>query len=236
MGGNTLKYDVILFDADGTLLDFHRSETEAVREAMTMNGITPTDEKVKLYSGINDGLWKMLERGEIEKSVLLYHRFELLFDALGIKGDAKKMAQDYMNALSTKGYMLDGAEDMLKSLVGKARMYIVTNGVEFIQRGRYARTSLDRYFDGVFISGCVGYEKPSVMYFERVAEQIDGFDKSRAVIVGDSLTSDMQGGINYGIDTCWYDPQGKACPEGMKLTCIAESFEGVLDFLLGETE
>ena len=229
-----MKYDVILFDADGTLLDFHRSEYEAVSDVMLINGIEPTDENVRLYSKINDGLWKKLERGEIEKSVLLYHRFELLFDALGVCNDAKKMANDYMNALATKGYMLDGAREMLESLDGKVRMYIVTNGVEFIQRGRYARTELDKFFDDVFISGCVGYEKPSVKYFEHVASCIDGFDKSRTLIVGDSLTSDMKGGINYGIDTCWYNPDGKKCPDDIALTHVASSFDDVLNFIMGD--
>lgn len=227
-----MRYDVILFDADGTLLDFHKSEAEAIREAMTDNGIEPTDEKVELYSKINLGLWKMLERGEIEKSVLVYRRFEMLLDALGERADAKKMADDYMRELSVRGYVLDGAEDMCRALYGKVKMYIVTNGVEFIQRGRYARCGIDKYFDGVFISDCVGFEKPAGEYFEYVSKKLGGLDKSRTLIVGDSLTSDMRGGINYGIDTCWYNPCGAECPSDMKLTYIAKSFDDVLGIIL----
>ncbi len=229
-----MKYDYVLFDADGTLLDFSRSESEAVREAMSMHNIEPTDAKVKLYSEINDGLWKKLERGEIEKSVLLYKRFELFFDALGVEDDAKQMARDYMNSLSQKGYLLDGAENMCRTLFGKVKMYIVTNGVEFIQRGRYARCGIDKYFDGVFISDAIGVEKPSVKYFEYVRQHIDGFDISRAVIVGDSLTSDMLGGINFGIDTCWYAPSGKSAPSDMPLTYIARNFDEVIKFICSE--
>lgn len=229
-----MRYDFVLFDADGTLLDFLRSEDEAVREAMEISGIEPTDDKVRLYSTINDGLWKMLERGEIEKKVLLYRRFELLLEQLGVQADAKKMARDYMNILSTKAYVLDGVTEMCEKLLGKVKMYIVTNGVEFIQTGRYARCDIKKYFDGVFISDVVGWEKPAVEYFEYVAERIDGFDKSRAVIVGDSLTSDMQGGINFGIDTCWYNPKGKALPENMKLTHVTDNFVEMTDFILGE--
>lgn len=229
-----MKYDFLLFDADGTLLDFKRSEAEALREAMVMNGIEPSDERVAIYSEINDGLWKRLERGEIEKKVLLYHRFELLFEALGVVGDAKKMAKDYMNGLSTKGYVLDGAEEMCRALYGKAKMYIVTNGVEFIQRGRYAVCGIDKYFDDVFISDVIGAEKPSVEFFEYVSRHVKGFDPSRAIIIGDSLTSDMRGGLNYGIDTCWYNPAWKSCPADMELTCIANSFDEVMDFIIGE--
>ncbi len=229
-----MKYTYILFDADGTLLDFHRSESEALTDAMLLHGIEPSEEKIKLYSEINDSLWKKLERGEIEKSVLLYHRFELFFAALGVADDARQMARDYMNALSQKGYVLDGAEDMCRTLFGKVKLYIVTNGVEFIQRGRYAVCGIDKYFDGVFISDAIGAEKPSKKYFEYVQEHIDGFDKARTLIVGDSLTSDMRGGINFGIDTCWYAPSGKSAPSDMPLTYIARNFGEVVNFICGE--
>ncbi len=229
-----MRYDIILFDADGTLLDFHRSESEAIKQAMAKHGIEPTEENVMLYSGINDSLWKRLERKEIEKSVLLYHRFELLFEALGVVGDAKQMAEDYISALSTKGYLLDGAEEMCASLFGKVRMYIVTNGVERVQRGRYARCGIDRYFDDVFISDCIGVEKPDVKFFDYAAEHIEGFDKKRTLIVGDSLTSDMRGGINFGIATCWYNPQSKPCPNGTALTYIARDFDDVIKYIMGE--
>ncbi len=230
-----MKYKFLLFDADGTLLDFKRSEDEAVREALAMRGVIADDAAVALYSEINDGLWKQLEKGEIEKKVLLYKRFELFFEAVGrAELDAKEMAKDYMYTLSTKGYILEGAEEMCRALHGKAKMYIVTNGVEFIQKGRYARCGIDRYFDGVFISDTIGVEKPSVKYFEYVAAHIDGFEADKALIIGDSLSSDMKGGINYGIDTCWYAPSGKSVPEDMKLTHVARSFDEVTKFILGE--
>lgn len=229
-----VKYKFLLFDADGTLLDFKKSEDEAVREALAMNGFVADDADVALYSEINDGLWKKLERGEIEKKVLLYKRFELFYEAVGKDLDAKKTAADYMQTLSTKGYLLDGAQKMCRTLYGKAQMYIVTNGVEFIQRGRYARCGIDKYFNGVFISDAIGIEKPSVKYFDYVAEHVDGFCKENTLIIGDSLTSDMLGGINYGIDTCWYNPAGKSAPDTMSLTCVAKNFDEVVDFILSE--
>ena len=231
-----MRYHTILLDADGTLLDFLRSEDEAVREAMKLNGITPTDELVHRYSEINDGLWKKLERGEIEKSVLLYHRFELFAAEFGYVLDAKKMAQDYMVCLSQKGYLLDGAKEFLEKLYGKAALYIVTNGVKFIQTGRYARSGLDTLIDRVFISEELGYEKPNVKYFEAVAEAIPGFDRNGTLIVGDSLTSDMKGGLAYGIDTCWYNPQEKAKPADMDLTFVASNFDEIYDFILSDED
>ena len=230
-----MKYKFLLFDADGTLLDFKKSEAEAVREVFAAHGISGDDETVALYSEINDGLWKKLERREIEKSVLLYKRFELFLETIGrCDVDAKLMASEYMQALSTKGYILDGAKEMCEQLYGKTKMYIVTNGVEFIQKGRYARCGIDKYFDAVFISDAIGIEKPSVKYFEYVSSHIDGFEADKAIIIGDSLTSDMQGGINFGIDTCWYNPTGKSVPENMPLTFVANSFDEVIDFILRE--
>lgn len=229
-----MRYKTILFDADGTLLDFERSEREALFDTMEKHGVEPCEEKRATYSRINESLWKMLERGEIEKSVLLYRRFELFLETLGMSGDAKKMAQDYMDTLSTKGYVLDGAEQMCSYLAERADLYIVTNGVEFIQRGRYARCGIDKYFKGLFISGVIGAEKPKPEYFEYVSAHIDGFEKESTLIVGDSLTSDIRGGINYGIDTCWYNPLGKPAPEDMDITFTATDFSQIVEFITGE--
>ena len=229
-----MRYDFLLFDADGTLLDFHKSEYEALWETLEINGIQPTDDKIKLYSGINDSLWKLHEKGEMTKSVLLVRRFELLLEALGECMDAQKLSSDYISRISQKGYVLDGAEEMCRALLGKARMVIVTNGLEVVQRGRYARCGIDRYFENVFISDKIGFQKPSVHFFEAVATCIDGFDKSRALIIGDSLSSDIKGGINFGIDTCWYNPDGKECPADMNITHISDSFEDIVNFILRE--
>ena len=199
-------------------------------------GIVADDELVSDYSRINDSLWKMLERGEIEKQVLLYHRFELVCEKYSFDADAKLMAKTYMETLSQKAYLLDGAQELCEKLYGKVRIYIVTNGVEFIQKRRYVGSGLDKYFERAFISGEIGFEKPSVEYFEHVAANIPDFDKSRTLIVGDSLSSDIAGGINYGIDTCWYSPNGKKAPEGMDITHISADFSDIYKFITQESE
>ena len=233
------KYDTVLFDADGTLLDFARSEREALVESLATFGISADEAMVATYSKINDGLWKALERKEIEKEILKIRRFELLFEAYGIETDAKLAAQAYMQALSERGYTLSGAREMCERLHGKVRMYIVTNGVGFIQRERQKRSGLLPFIDGCFISEEVGYEKPDLRYFEAVASSIGGFSKEKTLIVGDSLTSDIRGGISFGIDTCWYNPKGLSTPEEMseKITYITTSFEEIEALILqGENE
>lgn len=230
-----MPYTTVLFDADGTLLDFSRSEDEAVRATMLFAGVQPDDEKVATYSRINDGLWKMLERGEIEKSVLLYRRFELFCEHYGYGGvDARAMAREYMEQLSQRGYMLDGASALLEDLYGKVRMYIVTNGVDFIQRRRYAHSGLDKYFDGLFISGELGFEKPDRRYFEAVESAIPDFDASSTIVVGDSLTSDIKGAVNYSLDSCWYNPGGKINGSAVIPTYTVRDFDGVYRVITGE--
>lgn len=231
-----MRYDTILFDADGTLFDFLRCEDSAIRATFADFQIEPTDALVKSYSAINDSLWKMLERGEIEKSVLLYRRFELFCDKHGFVCDAKAMAKKYMQELSEQVYFLDGAKELCASLSGKVRMYIVTNGVEFIQKNRYKKSGLGEYFDGMFISGEIGYEKPSAKYFDIVSEKISDFSKKNTLIVGDSLTSDIRGGINYGLDTCWYEPSGKSAPDDMDITYVARSFDDIYNFIMSNGE
>ena len=222
-----MRYTTVLFDADGTLLDFSRSEDEAVRETMLLAGIEPDDEKVATYSRINDGLWKMLERKEIEKNVLLYRRFELFCEHYGYSADARKMATDYMEQLSQRGYLLDGARKLLLSLQGKVKMYIITNGVDFIQRRRYAHSGISEFFDGIFISGELGFEKPDPKYFECVESSLGVLSRESTLVVGDSLTSDIRGANNYGFDSCWYNPKAKPLSDAAHPTYTALSFDEV---------
>ena len=229
-----MRYTTVLFDADGTLFDFLKSEACAIKNTMSLFGIEPSNEKVKKYSEINDGLWKMLERGEIEKSVLLYHRFELFCEYYGFDCDAKEMAKTYMESLSENSHLFIGAAELCQKLSEHFKLYIVTNGVEFIQKRRFAKSGLAEYFSGVFISGVIGYEKPSIKYFEYIEWNIPEFDKSKAVIIGDSLSSDVKGGIAYGIDTVWYNPENKQKPEDMDITYIASSFDEIYGYLIGE--
>ena len=231
-----MKYTTLLFDADGTLFDFLLAEKEALAETLFSFKIEPTEEIVASYSEINDGLWKALERGEIEKDVLRYKRFELFCEKHGFVCDIKKMSEMYTDKLSTKGLLYDGAHELCRKLYNKARLYIVTNGIDFVQKGRMDLSGISNFFETSFISGEIGYEKPDTRFFEHVAKHIDGFDKSKTIIVGDSLSSDIKGGIAFGIDTCWYNPNGKPIPENMPITYVANNFENVYRILCGTGE
>lgn len=227
-----MRYNTVLFDADGTLLDFARSEREALVDALALNGIAADGDMIRAYSEINDSLWKMLERGEIERRVLIYHRFELLCERYSIVADAKKIASDYMKIIATKGYLLDGARELLEALSGRVRMYIITNGAATVQRGRYEKTGIEKYFDGIFISELVGVNKPDVRFFEKVADTIKDFDANTTIVVGDSLSSDIKGGNGFGLDTCWYNAAGTPASADIIPTYVAYSFDEVCKIIL----
>jgi len=231
-----MRYNTVLFDADGTLFDFLRAEKEALSETLIHFGIEPDNEKISVYSEINDALWKALERGEIKKDVLRYKRFELFCDTFGYKVDIKEMAALYTDNLSTKGHLIHGAAELCKKLYGKAKLYIVTNGIDYVQKGRMERSNISECFEDTFISGVIGCEKPDIKYFEYVSDNIPDFNKKNTIIVGDSLTSDIKGGIMFGIDTCWYNPKCKPNPSDMNITYTVSCLEDIYSIIVDESE
>lgn len=228
------KYSVVLFDIDDTLLDFPRSEKEALCEAFMLSGVELNEEMITVYQKINYELWKALERGEIERDELMTRRFEDFAKFYGLEIDFLKVANDYLDCLGKKIYFIEGARELLEALCGKIRMYIVTNGLAKVQNSRYKLTGFDKIFDGMFISQEVGANKPDNRFFEYVAEHIVGFEKEKTIIVGDSLSSDIAGGINFGIDTCWYSAKGMT-PK-IQPTYTVDSLDKVLPILLAEED
>ncbi|MBQ9161813.1 MAG: YjjG family noncanonical pyrimidine nucleotidase [Clostridia bacterium] len=228
-----MKYTTVLFDADDTLLDFGKSEREAVRDCLIARGFPSTDDVIARYSEINQLHWNMLERGEISRERLYVERFAAFCRELGFVCDAQKFSDDYLTALSTKSYLIDGALEMCERLSKRLRMYVVTNGNAMVQHGRFDPSPIARYFERSFISEEMGSAKPAVEYFNRVFAEIPNFDPNKTLIVGDSLTSDIQGGINAGIDTCWYNPKRKSAPEGMQITYTAYNYDEIINLLLG---
>ncbi len=199
----------VFLDLDDTLLDFHRAEHIALSQTLLEMG-APNDAKtLARYSEINRSSWERLERGEWTRKEVLVGRFELLFGELGLSIDAPATQAMYEDKLCIGHYFLDGAQRLLDELYGTYKLYITSNGTARVQDSRIASSGITRYFDGIFISQRVGADKPSPLFFERVFSEIDGFVKSEAIIVGDSLTSDILGGIRAGIKTCYFNPKGR---------------------------
>lgn len=203
---DNLRYPVVLMDADETLLDFKKSEDFAIKNAMKEFRLPFKEGDEKLYSRINKETWKSLERKEITREQLKTLRFSRFFEALGydFEVDCHKFHQCYVSSLSRFGFMLPGAMEFLKEVCKIAEVYVVTNGLAAAQKGRMRDSGIDKVVRKVFISEEVGYQKPEKEFFDKVFEMIGLCDKSKAIILGDSLTSDMQGGKNAGIATCLY--------------------------------
>ena len=199
---------VILWDVDGTLLDFKKAEYEAINKCFEVFGLGKcTDEMLGRYSRINKGYWDKLERGEVTKPEVLVGRFCDFFESEGFPTDiAADFNKEYQLRLGDTICFCDDGYELVKSLKKQVKQYAVTNGTKVAQDRKLKKSGLIDLFDDVFISEVVGVEKPGIGFFEKVWEVIGSYDKSEVMIVGDSLTSDMQGGNNAGIICCWYNP------------------------------
>ncbi len=199
----------VLFDLDDTLLDFKRAEAEAIRHTLKEIGIEPTDETVALYSRINRSCWAKLETGEYTREEVLHNRFDMLFETLGVEGDAHATQKLYEYRLSLGAYYLEGAEALLDELFGNYRLYLATNGIVNVQARRIKDSGIGKYFESIFVSERIGYNKPDKRFFDTAFREIPDFKHSETVIVGDTLTSDILGGINAGIKTVYFNPSGR---------------------------
>lgn len=200
----------ILFDLDDTLFDFHADERTALEKTFASLQLPLDDAVCARYSELNLAQWKALERGEITRAQVKLRRFELLFAELGYGADlAGKAAQIYHERLAENFHYMEGAEQLLEELDGKYRLFLISNGTLSVQEGRLEKSGIGRFFADIFISEVLGAEKPSRRFFDLAFAKIADFDPTQAVIIGDSLTSDIQGGINAGVRTVWFNPKGQ---------------------------
>ena len=224
---------VILWDIDGTLLDFLKAEHEAIKKCFQIHELGEcTDEMIARYSAINRKYWEKLERGEMSKGEILVKRFEEFFALEGIQTDcAPLFNKEYQIRLGDTICFRDNSYELVKGLKGRIKQYAVTNGTKVAQDRKLLKSGLIDLFDGVFISEDIGVEKPGIGFFEYVWEQIGEYDPSEIMIVGDSLTSDMQGGNNAGIVCCWYNPAGKMNDKNLRIDYEITDLAQVLDIL-----
>lgn len=201
-----MRYSTVLFDLDHMLLDSASSEQLAFAHTMASIGVDDPDKLFRPYVAINKALWAAVERNEISPDHVRVTRFEQLAASQTLDANPEQMADTFAAGLSNYGDLFPGARDLLDLLDGAVTMALVTNGIGQIQRSRIERLDLGRYFSAVSISGDIGSSKPDRAIFEHAFETMSWPDPSQSVMVGDSLSSDIKGGIDYGIDTCWFNP------------------------------
>ena len=227
-----MKYPVVLFDLDHTLLDSHASEQAAFDTTMRSIGVEPTVEVFDTYDRLNQALWRLVETGRLSPNDVKVRRFEQLLGELDAVGDPVEMGATFVAGLTDHGDLYAGARELLDALLGTVRMAVVTNGIGHVQRGRLERLELERYFEVVSVSGELGMSKPAPAIFDHTLAELRVTDRSNVVMVGDSLASDVAGGLNAGIDTIWFNRHA-AQPGAITPTYQTTRLEDVAALLIG---
>ena len=227
-----MKYKFLLFDLDHTLLDFDAAEDIALTQLLEEEGVEDIQAYKDFYVPMNKSLWKDLEQKKITKSELINARFAKLFAHFDIEKDGAYLAERYQFFLSKQGQTFPGVEDLLRKLISQGyELYAATNGITYIQTGRLEQSGIAPYFKEIFISEQLHTQKPDAEFYEKIGARILNFDKNHALMIGDSLSADIQGGQNAGIDTVWYNPQHLENTTQLHPTHEVHSYKDLLNFL-----
>ena len=219
------QYKILLWDIDGTLLDFAGAEQKGIRTVFKNHGMAISDKELKRYQKINMKLWTDYEKGIIKKEEIFNNRFQLLLDEMGMRERGADFEREYRMELDANHDLIPGALQICEELYRDYTMYVVTNGLAATQYRRLQESGLDRFFADIFISEEAGCQKPDIKFFHYCFKRMKSRELSSMLIIGDSLSSDMQGGINAGIDTCWYNPEGQINRSELPITYTIKSYE-----------
>ena len=204
-----MRFRWMIFDADGTLFNYDRAEYYALRSTFLAFDYPFQDTYLQAYRHFNKLQWTAFEQGKLSLPTLKVRRFKCLLDELNIHTDPKAFSYAYLQHLSERHDLIDGAEALLKALAGQVGLVLMTNGIKEVQRSRLKLSSIGKYFSHIIISDEVGVAKPDRMIFEIAMEKMAETDKTSILMVGDNLSSDIKGGLDFGIQTCWYNPENK---------------------------
>jgi 2-haloacid dehalogenase len=224
-----MAYTWLLFDADDTLFDYPLAEGKALRSTFEQFGQVYRSEYLRIYQVFNRQVWGEFERGETSAAELRLKRFRFLFDEISLPIDPQEFSLRFLENLAQGCDLLSGALEVLKTLSGRQHIGLVTNGLKEVQRTRLELSAIRPYIEKIFISDEMGVAKPAADFFEAVFQEIGNPPKNQVLIIGDSLSSDMLGGINYGIDTCWFNPGGKTTE--LPVTYTIKTLGQLLDIL-----
>ena len=226
-----MSYDWLLFDADGTLFAYDGAEEEALQNVFAHYQLYFDDSVAIAYKRINQAMWQRLEAQTISLMDLRWQRFADLFTELGIIQDALEFSKTYLYYLGRSAHLIPGTLEVLEQLYGRFRMAIITNGITDVQYSRIRLSGLGRYFPFIFTSEAIGVFKPARGFFDAVFAGIGQPAKENVLVIGDSLSSDMAGGVGYGLDTCWYNPRNEKDKNGYPITYEIRELRELLDIL-----
>ena len=235
-----MRYTYILLDSDNTLMDFDAAEDYAIVKTLTEFGCPCTEREKQAYIEINSALWEQFNRGLVTREFLMVDRFRRFFEKMNFpEADYVMVNERYKKNLGSCAKLIPGALEFCREMSGEAKLYILTNGAVEVQKSRFADSPLTEYITEIFISEETGYQKPQKEYFDYVFERIPGFEKEKAIMIGDSLSSDIAGANNAGVKACWYNPAGKECGgstngSGVRCDYIVKDYEQMKRVIRGE--
>ncbi len=208
-----MAYSILFLDADNTLFDYEAAEMYALQSTCEAFGLQFDERVLQQYKEINAEMWRCFERGEIKAEAINLKRFDQFLARLFSSKDTAEFSTTYLSFLSKADFLIPGALDVVRRCSASAQLALLTNGLESVQKSRLSRSPLRDFFTAVVISEEVGYRKPQPEIFEIAASSFSDFDKTEVLMVGDSLSSDIKGAMNYGIDSCWYNPADEQLPQ-----------------------
>ena len=226
-----MKKKILLIDLDNTLIDFNECARHSIINAFGELGLPYTPRVFDTFICENVRIWKRLEKGEITKAQLRANRWNIILGKLGIDFDGTVLEEMFENGVARYACPVEGAYDLLDYLQGKYKLYIVSNGFRFVQESRLKIGDFEKYFDGLFVSEDIGIPKPAKEFFDYCFETLGNPPKGDTLLIGDSLSADIIGGINYGIDTIWFNKNGDPLPEDIEPTYIVNKLEEIKNIL-----
>ena len=223
-----MNYKWLIFDADNTLFDYDKSEEGALAASCQEFNLPCHPEMAAAYREINSHIWRLFELGEIDIPTLRLRRFELLFERFGESVPADAFSESYLKNLGNQVHLIDHALEVVKTVNQTHKLALITNGISSVQRSRLSQSPLQQYFPIVIISDEIGASKPDPAIFEAAFEQMDQPKKTDVLMIGDSLTSDMAGANNSGIDSCWFNPDHAIPDQDIRLDYEIESLKDLI--------
>ncbi len=211
------RYPYLLFDADNTLFSFDEANEHSFRAVCDHAGIPFTPERFARFARCNDAAWARFDRGELTKDETLREQFRAFSSGEGLELDAESCIRVRLDVLGRSTFLMPHALEVVRALREEHRIFLITNAVESVQRGRLGRSELAPLIEEAFISEAAGAAKPSSAYFDYVFAHISGITRENCLVIGDSLTSDIRGANNYGLACCWYNPKALPRPADLRI-------------------
>ena len=230
------KYNCIMMDIDNTLLAFDAAEHKALLETLQQFSLPCDEAAVSRYHEINSSLWGELNKGKIRRDKLVVERFDRFVKEIGAAAKAAELNRAYTEHLATHADVIPGAEEALQELAEVATMIAVSNGTESVERGRLKLSGFEKYFDDIFISEAVGVSKPNPKIFQMAMRKLGIEHSDKVLVVGDSLSADIQGGVNAGLDTCWVNMNGLENESGLTPTYEVKALRELYPIVMEEDE